>query len=391
MKIEAVDFFYLAMPTIRDIGDGSQDALLVRVGAGGLVGWGECEAAPLVSIASWCCPMSHSACKPLSASVLGQEVRTPEDIRRISAEVHANSFDLLQADHTLSGIDVALWDLLGKQRGEPVYRLLGYEQAYAKTAYASVLFGDTPEATFQKAQGVRQSGYGAAKFGWGPFGAGSVEDDERQLEAAREGLGEEVMLLVDAGTIWGEDVAQARLRLPALNRCGAVWLEEPFVNGALRAYQQLAEESGKVRLAGGEGCHNVQQARNMVDYAGLGYLQIDAGRIGGITAAKQAADYAQSRSVQFVNHTFTTQLALSASLQPYAGLGADTLCEYPLEPSSLAEDLTERKFVPDGEGQIHLPEEPGLGLEPDVAAIRKYLVETEIRVGGRVVYRTPAV
>ena len=60
MKIEFVDFFYLSMPEVLDIGDGSQDALLVRVRAGGLEGWGECEAAPLPSIAAWMCPRSHS-------------------------------------------------------------------------------------------------------------------------------------------------------------------------------------------------------------------------------------------------------------------------------------------------------------------------------------------
>ena len=71
MKIESVDFFYLSMPQVLDIGDGSQDALLVRVrGQGGHVGWGECEASPLVSIASLVCPMSHSACKPVQDSVL---------------------------------------------------------------------------------------------------------------------------------------------------------------------------------------------------------------------------------------------------------------------------------------------------------------------------------
>src|SRR5260221_14522068 len=120
MKIEAVDFFYLSMPVVRDVGDGSQDALLGRVRAGAHTGWGECEAAPLVSMASWNCPMSHSACKPLSASVLGQTLESPQDIRRINAEVRANSFDLLQTDHTLSGIDIALWDLLGRKLGEPI-------------------------------------------------------------------------------------------------------------------------------------------------------------------------------------------------------------------------------------------------------------------------------
>src|SRR3954452_19560146 len=115
MKIEAVDFFYLSMPEVLDIGDGSQDALLVRVAAGGYIGWGECEAAPLVSIASLICPMSHSACKPVAASVIGQELNDVKDIARINALVHENSMDLLQADHTLSGIDAALWDLLGKR------------------------------------------------------------------------------------------------------------------------------------------------------------------------------------------------------------------------------------------------------------------------------------
>ena len=81
MNIEAVDFFYLSMPVVRDIGDGSQDALLVRVASDtGLVGWGECEAAPLPSIAAWCCPMSHSACKPVAASVIGQRRAMQEAI-----------------------------------------------------------------------------------------------------------------------------------------------------------------------------------------------------------------------------------------------------------------------------------------------------------------------
>src|SRR3989442_12184055 len=119
MRIEAVDFFYLSLPEVRDIGDGSQDALLVRVAAGGLVGWGECEASPLVSIASWNCPMSHSACKPVSASVLGQRLDSAADIRRINALVREQCSDLLQADHTLSGIDVALWDLLVRKLEEP--------------------------------------------------------------------------------------------------------------------------------------------------------------------------------------------------------------------------------------------------------------------------------
>lgn len=391
MKIENVDFFYLSMPVVRDIGDGSQDALVVRAQAEGLTGWGECEAAPLVSIAAWNCPMSHSACKPVSASVLGQTLDSVEDIARINALVRENSFDLLQMDHTLSGVDVALWDLLGKKRGEPVYRLLGYPRAYPKIAYASQLFGDDPQTTLLKAQHVRRDGYRAAKFGWGPYGRGSVPFDEDQVRAAREGLGEDGILLIDAGTVWGDCVETAALRLPALKAVRAHWLEEPFASGALQAYHDLAKSGGGVRLAGGEGCHNLHQARNMIDYAGLGFIQIDTGRIGGITPAKLAAEYADRKGVTYVNHTFTTHLALCASLQPYAGLEKHELCEYPVEASSLAQELTAAHLTPDREGRVSLPDRPGLGIEPDLRALTKYLVETEIRVGGKIVYQTPAV
>lgn len=137
---------------------------------------GECEAAPLVSIASLICPMSHSACKPVIASVVGQDINDVGDIRRIGNLVRANSLDLLQADHTLSGIDIALWDLLGRRLNEPV-GAAGYKTAYAKTPYASVLFGDTAAETLRKAKSISAQGFRAAKFGWGPFGLSTVEAD----------------------------------------------------------------------------------------------------------------------------------------------------------------------------------------------------------------------
>src|SRR5262249_1285384 len=103
MRIESVDFFYLSIPEVHDIGDCRQDSRLGRVGAGGLTGWGECEAAPLPSIAAFVCPMSHRACKPVRASVLGQPIDDVADIRCIGDLVRDQSLDLLQADHTLSG------------------------------------------------------------------------------------------------------------------------------------------------------------------------------------------------------------------------------------------------------------------------------------------------
>ena len=389
MKIDSVDFYYLSMPQVLDIGDGSQDALLVRIAAGEHVGWGECEAAPLVSIASLVCPMSHSACKPVIASVLGHRIDDVSDIRRIGDLVRANSLDLLQADHTLSGIDIALWDLLGRRLHEPVWKLLGYRSSFAKTPYASVLFGNTADETLSKAKTIAAQGFRAAKFGWGPFGLSSVDDDRAQLAAAREGLGEDGILLVDAGTVWNADLAAARARLSMLKEVRATWLEEPFVSGALSEYHALSLESGSVGMAGGEGCHNFHMAKHMVDYAGLKYVQIDAGRIGGITIAKDVADYAAAKGVTYVNHTFTSNLALSASLQPFAGLASHTICEFPTELKSLARAMTKNHIVPDQNGLLNVPDAPGLGIEPDLKGIAPYLVDVEIQVRGERIYTTP--
>ncbi len=389
MKIEAVDFFYLSMPQVQDIGDGSQDLLLVRLVADGHVGWGECEASPLTSIASLVCPMSHSACKPVRASVLGQRLDGPADIPRISDLVRENSLDLLQADHTLSGIEIAMWDLLGRKQSVPVYELLGYRKAYPKMPYASQLFGETPQETLKRARSVRIQGYIAAKFGWGSFGKGTVGADAEQVVAAREGIGEDAVLLIDAGTVWKENVDAASARLKVLQDCGATFLEEPFVSGALASYRRLASVSGLVKLAAGEGSHNPYMAEHMIDHAGLGFIQIDAGRIGGISSAKRVAEYAQARGVTYVNHTFTSHLALSASLQPYAGLEDHVICEYPVEPKPLAVQVTREHLLPGDDGLIRLPESPGLGVTLNLEAAARYLLDVEIKVGGKLLYRTP--
>ena len=381
-RIESVDLFYLSMPHITTEGDGSQDALLVRVTSGGLVGWGECEASPLVSIAAFVCPMSHGACRPVGASVLGHRLEDPADIENIAAQIELHSMDLLQAPHTWSGVEMALWDLLGKALSEPVWRLLGYAQAHRKLPYASQLFGDSPQQTYARALKVRQHGYRAVKFGWGPIGK-NLKDDLEHFAAAREGLGSDGMLMVDFGQIFGHDIDAAASRLNGLEQAETVWIEEPFHTYALAEYANLARLSRSVPMAGGEGAHHPAMARNLIDYGGVGFIQVDCGRIGGIGPAKRVADYANSRGVTYVNHTFTSHLALSASLQPYAGLRDHQLCEYPVALKPLARELTSNHLERDDDGFIALPEAPGLGMTVDTEAATRYLVEVEIRVGSQ--------
>ncbi|MDP2083670.1 MAG: mandelate racemase/muconate lactonizing enzyme family protein [Gemmobacter sp.] len=382
MKIESVDFFYLSMPVVTTAADGSQDALVVRVAAGGHVGWGECEAAPLPSIAAFHCPMSHGACQPVAASVLGQVLAGPQDIARIAAAVAYNSMDLLQAAHTWSGIEMALWDLLGRARGVPAWQLLGYRQVWPKTPYASVLFGADAQETLTRAKDIRAQGFRAAKFGWAPFGA-SLRGDIAQLDAAREGLGPDGILLIDAGQIFGEDVEAAAARLDAMERNRVTFFEEPFHGHAYRAYGDLAGRTRTVRTAGGEAAHNRHMAEHLIDFGKVGFIQIDCGRIGGLGPAKQVADYAVQRGVTYINHTFTSNLALSASLQPFAGLRDHTICEFPTQTQPLARDLTLGSILPDADGLIHVPDGPGLGVEVNADALTRYAVDVEIRVAGR--------
>ena len=168
-----------------------------------------------------------------------------------------------------------------------------------------------PRSRGKKAQKLRADGFKVAKFGWGPYGRSSAEADAEQVQAAREGLGDDAELLVDAGTVWVDDVERAAQRLPALQEARVLWLEEPFVSGALDAYKKLAERCrGSVRLAGGEGAHDRYMAFHLMEHGGIGYVQIDAGRVGGMSEARHVVERAHAMGVQYVNHTFTSQLAL---------------------------------------------------------------------------------
>ena len=389
MRIESIDFFYLSMPKVTAEADGSQDALVVRVAAGGLVGYGECEAAPLPSIAALICPLSHGSCQPVKDSVLGQKLNTREDIQRISQLVAYQSMDLLQAAHTYSGIEMALWDLLGKSLNEPVWTLLGYKNSYPKTPYFSVLFGHEPAITLERAKESRQKGFQAAKFGWGPIGTGTASEDREHFQAAREGLENDGILLVDTGQIFGDDVEKASQRIKAMEEANVLWFEEPFHAHALKEYGELAKRSRKIKIAGGEGAHHSSMAKHLIDFGKIGYVQIDCGRIGGISPAKLVADHAVASGVTYVNHTFTSHLALSASLQPYAGLKNHEICEYPGQPKSLALAITKTHLEPDKNRQVRAPEKPGLGIDINLEGLTNYMVDVSIEVNGRSLYRTP--
>ncbi len=397
MKITAVDPFYLKVPSVTTAADGTQDTVLVRVRTdAGLEGWGECDASPLVTIAAYCCPMSHGNIINARASLLGEGLDGPDDVRRLHARMLRNGLDIAQIHHATSGADIALWDLVGQRLGKPIHALLDDGPAYPKLPYGSVLFGDTPTATRELAFDLRRRGFRAAKFGWGPLGQAGEAEDVALVQAARAGLdawtaGPEARLMVDAGVVWKEDWETAYRRAVAFAPYHLTWLEEPLSPDAVEAYAALAAKQPPVPIAAGEGAGYFRAAEDLALHGGVSFLQIDAGRIGGITVAHRVRKLAESRGLQFVNHTFKSHLSLAAVLHSFAAVERFDLLEYPAGGSELATRLTQTRLEPGADGLVRLPDAPGLGVRPDMECVREYLQPVRIEVAGEVLYQTPSV
>ena len=384
MKIENIELFYLSMPEILDEADGSQDALLVKVEGGGFIGWGECEASPLTSIASFICPKSHSAAKPIRDSILGSDLNNLNDVKKIIHDVKQNSLMIAQTPHTFSGIEVAILDLLSKKNQSPIFEMIGYNKSIEKIAYASVLFGNTPDETLKIASDMKSKNFKAVKFGWQNFGL-NLNNDQEHLIAAREGLGKELMLMIDVGAVWGNNIDKASARINMLKEAKVTWLEEPFYSDAFQEYSELARIS-LLPLAGGESCHSIESAKNMIKFGNVKFIQIDAGIAGGILAGKEIANFAEENQIEYVNHTFTSHLQLSASLQPYAGLIKSNLAEYPMQLKSLAWDITKNHITMNQQGYINLPSEIGHGMIINEETLEKYKVDVEIIVNKKRIF-----
>ena len=394
MKIEAVDLFYVALPKITRTADGTQDSLVVRVRTdNGLEGWGECDASPLVSLTAYVMPMSHSNIINIREALLGESLDYPEDVVRLRNKAGEYGLDIQQLDHAVAGADIAMWDVLGKHIGEPVWKLIGHEASYKKLPYASVLFGDDPFETRAVADSIIERDFRAAKFGWGPIGRGSVADDIDLVQAARDGLGPDAKLMVDAGVIWGNDVDTAYERAVAFADLAVIWLEEPFRTEEVGAYKELSDRVRAngihIGVAGGEGADYYRAADDMMTNAGLDFVQIDVGRIGGITEAKRVADKAHELGIQYVNHTFKSHLSIAASIHVFAGYKEFDLTEYPAGDSPLILGLTAPTGIfRDGDGLVRAPDKPGLGVEVNLDTIRKYQRQVKIEIDGKTLFKS---
>jgi L-alanine-DL-glutamate epimerase-like enolase superfamily enzyme len=385
MRIVEVDAFYLAMPGIAPIPDGTQDTFLVRLRAdNGLEAWGESDASPLVSLACYCCPPSHSNIVNLRDSLLGARLDSVEDLHAVRAATLRRALDIQHVHHAFSAADIALWDLLGQRLQMPVYALLdgAGASAFPKRPYASSLFGDDPDATRARAVETRAAGFDAAKFGWGPLGSGDRMLDLALVGAAREGLGDGPQLFVDAGWAWGDDVETAAGRARDFLEFGVGWLEEPLQPEAVEAYAALAERRPRTAIAAGESSGRLRDAYDFILNGHLDVVQIDAGRIGGITPAHQVRQLAERTGITYLNHTFKSHLSLAAALHVFATVECFELVEYAVGGAPLAAELVVDPLTRGPDGRVPIRDTPGLGVTVDLETVRRYLRPVEIFVDG---------
>ena len=344
-------------------------------------------------MAAYVMPMSHSNIINISEALIGGTLNSPKDLIHLRNRASKYGLDIQQLDHAVSGADIAMWAVLGKYLNEPVWKLIGHSRSHKKLPYASVLFGNDPDETHAIATSIIKRNFQAAKFGWGPIGHGSLADDVALVEAARDGLGPTTKLMVDAGVIWGDDVDAAYERAVKFADLGVTWLEEPLKTEEVNAYKQLGDRikanNINIGIAGGEGADFYRSADDMMTNGGLDYVQIDVGRIGGITEAKRVADRAKTLGIKYVNHTFKSHLSIAASIHVFAGFRSFDIIEYPAGDSPLILDLTAPWGIfRDPEGFVQASDAPGLGVNVNLEAIRKYQRSVNIEIDGQTLYKS---
>jgi D-galactarolactone cycloisomerase len=334
----------------------------------GLTGWGSCftSGALVVGAMRLLWPLLEGA------SAIEPE-RTTEILRQSTFWQGRGG----AVEHAISGLDLALWDILGKACGQPVGRLLGGIYRSRIKPYGSILF-DEPDVLARRLEETVTRGFRAIKLGWRPFGRRSRRFDELLMRTARQTVGDRVELMVDAGgseQFWPHGLNWARETARMLANYDVTWFEEALPPDDLDGYVELTRVS-PVPIAGGEVLTRRQSflpwlSRNAVDI-----IQPDCTKNGGLSESRRIAWAAQDHNVQFVPHGWNTVIGLAADLQLTAALPIARYVEY-LTPSPYIEDLTPEPFRPDADGLLPIPERPGLGVEIDRERLQRYSLPIE--------------
>ena len=275
-------------------------------------------------------------------------------------------------EHAISGIDIALWDLMGKICKQPVARLLGGCYRSKIKPYGSVLF-DEPGPLKDKLERTVARGFKAIKLGWRPFGRRDARTDENLIQTARCAVGPGVELMVDAGgseQFWPHGYKWALQTARMLVNYDVVWFEEALPPDDLEGYIELRRHA-PVPIATGEVLTRRQSFRPFIERKAVDVIQPDCTKCGGITEALRIAWLAYDHNVLYVPHGWNTAVGLAADLHLTAAVPVARYVEF-LTPSPYIDEIITTPFRPDADGLLTVPDLPGLGIELNREALKRY-------------------
>ncbi|HJZ47330.1 MAG TPA: mandelate racemase/muconate lactonizing enzyme family protein [Roseiflexaceae bacterium] len=315
----------------------------------------------------------------------GESALEPE---RVSEKLHQHTFWQGRGGaitHTISGIDIALWDILGKVAGQPIGRLLGGRYRERVRPYASLLM-DLPERLAEHLLALKAQGFRAFKIGWGPFGRQSRALDEAIVRAARDAIGPDAALMVDAGgsdAFWGQGYKWALHTAQMLADYDVSWFEEPLQPDALDDYVRL-RVAATLPISGGEVLTRRQSFLPWLRAGAFDIVQPDVTKVGGISEERRIAWMAQEYGIRFIPHGWNTAVGLAADLQLASAFADTHLIEY-CTGSPYIDAIPSGPWRLDQDGMLSIPSSPGLGLSLDLEALAHYTREPlppELRAAG---------
>jgi L-alanine-DL-glutamate epimerase-like enolase superfamily enzyme len=314
----------------------------------------------------------RAALQVLEPLYRGERADEPE---RLSETLHQHTFWMGRGGsitHTISGIDIALWDLAGQVAGQPVGRLLGGRYRERVRPYASLLM-DGPEPLREHLLAIQGQGFRAFKMGWGPFGRVSHALDEAIVSAARDAIGPDALLMVDAGgsdAFWPNGYKWALRTAEMLAAYDVAWFEEPLEPDALDDYVAL-RRAARLPIAGGEVLTRRQSFQPWLEAGAFDVVQPDVTKVGGISEERRIGWMAQERGIRFIPHGWNTALGLAADLHLASAFPDTDLVEY-ITGSPYIDELTREGFQLDDEGMLAIPDRPGLGVTLNPDAVARY-------------------
>lgn len=294
---------------------------------------------------------------------------------RVSEKLHQHTFWLGRGGsltHTISGIDIALWDILGQATGQPVGRLLGGRYRDRVLPYASLLM-DQPGPLAEHLQAIAARGFRAFKIGWGPFGRFSADLDEEIVSAARDAIGPEALLMVDAGgsdAYWSNGLKWALRTAEMLAAYDVAWFEEALSPDALDDYVVLRRQA-RVPIAGGEVLTRRQSFAPWLRAGAFDIVQPDVTKVGGISEERRIGWMAQEHGVRFIPHGWNTAIGLAADLHLSSAFPDTDMVEY-IDGSPYVDEIVADAWKLDQDGMLAIPDGPGLGVRLNLDAVGRY-------------------